>query len=147
MDDLPALIEVQRAGAIAGLADVFPQDRYPFPSEVIVGRWAKEIDDPSIETYVALADERLVGFAATTDRELLHFGTAIDTWGSGTASTLHDAIVSKLRALGTPRLWVYAANGRGRRFYEKQGWRPTGATDTGAFAPYATLLEYCLPDS
>ena len=146
-DDLAALIDLQRAGAIIGLADVFPQDLYPFPSDVIAARWRTEINDPAIETYVALDDGgRLVGFAATTGSELLHFGTAIDTWGDGTASELHDAVVGALCVRGTPTLMVFADNRRGRRFYEKHGWQPTGATTKGDFPPYAPLLEYILPD-
>jgi len=146
-DDLPALIDIQRAGAIVGLADVFPQDLYPFPSDVIAARWRTEINDPGIDTYVALDDGgRLIGFAATTGSELLHFGTAIDTWGDGTATDLHDVVVGALRVCGgRPTLFVFADNGRGRRFYEKHGWQPTGATTTGNFPPYGLLLEYIWP--
>lgn len=54
--DLPALIDLQRAGAIVGLADVLPQDLYPFPSGVIASRWRTEINDQGIETYVAIDD-------------------------------------------------------------------------------------------
>ena len=147
-DDLPALIDLQRAGAIVGLADVFPQDRYPFPSDVIAARWRTEIIDPGIETYVAVDDSgRLVGFAATAGSELLHFGTAIDTWGDGTASELHDTVVAWLRADGeNPTLFVFADNGRGRRFYERHGWQQTGASTKGNLPPYALLLEYILQD-
>jgi hypothetical protein len=147
-NDLPALIDLQRAGAIVGLADVFPQDLYPFPSDVIAARWRTEINEPGIETWVALDNsERLVGFAATTGSELLHFGTAIDTWGDGTASELHDAVVGALCVRGTPTLMVFADNLRGRRFYEKHGWQPTGATTRSSYPPYAMLLEYCLPNA
>jgi RimJ/RimL family protein N-acetyltransferase len=145
--DLPAIIDLQQAGAIAGLAEVFPQDRYPFPRDAIVARWREEIDDPSIETYVAIDDRgHPVGFAALTGSELLHFGTAIDTWGGGTASELHDVVVGWLRARDDqPSLFVFADNRRARRFYEKHGWQPTGATRTGNFPPYPLLLEFTLP--
>src|SRR3954471_21242049 len=64
-DDLPALIDLQEAGAVVGLATVFPPDRYPFPRDAIVARWRDEIRDAAIETYVAVDDQRrLVGFAA-----------------------------------------------------------------------------------
>jgi RimJ/RimL family protein N-acetyltransferase len=146
-DDLPAISDLQQAGAISGLAAVFPQDRYPFPRDAIVARWRAEIGDPEIETCVAI-DERgnLVGFAAVTGAELLHFGTAIDTWGDGTASELHDVVVGWLRAGDSqPVLFVFAENGRARRFYEKHGWQPTGTTRASTYAPYALLLEYTLP--
>jgi len=146
-DDLQAIIELQHVGAIAGLADVFPQDLFPFPREAIVDRWRAEISNPAIETYVAVSDDgRLVGFAATTGSELLHFGTAIDTWGDGTATELHDVVVGSMRCGDAqPTLFVFAANRRGRRFYDKHGWQATGATRTGNFPPYPLLLEYTLP--
>ena len=146
-DDLPTIIDLQQAGAIAGLAAVFPQDRYPFPRDAIVARWRDEIGDPAIETYVAVDDRGdLVGFAAVTGSELLHFGTAIDTWGGGTASELHDVVICRLRARsGQPVLFVFADNRRARRFYEKHGWQPTGATRTSSYPPYPLLLEYTLP--
>jgi RimJ/RimL family protein N-acetyltransferase len=146
-DDLPAMIDLQQAGAIVGLAAVFPQDRHPFPRDAIVARWREEIDDPAIDTYVAVDDRgQLVGFAATTGSELLHFGTAIDTWGSGAASELHDVVVGWLRARdGQPLLFVFAENRRARRFYDKHGWQPTGTTRTSSFPPHPLLLEYTLP--
>src|SRR6478609_2130541 len=89
VDDLAELIDLQEAGAIVGLAEVFPQEQFPFPREAILARWRIEIGDPSIDCSVASVDSgRLVGFAATAGRELLHFGTAIDTWGDGTAAEL-----------------------------------------------------------
>jgi len=87
--DLPSLIDLQEAGAVVGMADVFPQDQYPFPREAILDRWSDEINDDSIGTYVAVDDDgQLIGFAATREGELLHFGTALATWGQGTASEL-----------------------------------------------------------
>jgi len=145
--DLPALIELQQAGAVVGLADVFPQDRYPFPRDALIARWREEIADGEIRTRVALDDDgRLVGFAAMTGEELLHFGTAVDTWGDGTASALLGVVVAMLRTTtDAPTLRVFADNRRGRRFYEKHGWRPTGAQSTGTFEPQPVLLEYSLP--
>jgi hypothetical protein len=54
--DVEALVDVQQAGAVRGLAHIFPQDRYPFPREVIVQRWFHEIADPDVRVYVS-ADE------------------------------------------------------------------------------------------
>jgi len=80
VDDLGAVIDLQHAGAVIAMAAVFPQDRYPFPRDTIVARWRADIKDPATATSVAVDDGRqLVGFAATTGRELLHFGTAVGT--------------------------------------------------------------------
>ena len=146
--DLPSLIDLQEAGAVVAMADVFPQDQYPFPREAVLVRWRDEISDRSIGTYVAVDDDgQLVGFAATRGGELLHFGTALATWGQGTASELLGVMVDWLReASGEPTLRVFADNGRARRFYEKHGWRATGATSVSGFEPYPLLLEYSLWD-
>jgi GNAT superfamily N-acetyltransferase len=146
-DDLPALIGVQEAGAVITLAEVFPQDRFPFPRDTILARWREELADTAIGTRVAIDDDgRLVGFAATRGPELLHFGTAVHTWGCGVAAELLAVVVDVLRATGAePRLLVFAANVRARRFYEKHGWRPTGASSASSFEPHPVLLEYALP--
>ena len=146
-NDLPALIEMQEAGAVVGMATVFPQDQYPFPREAVLARWRDEINDGSIGTYVAVdEDGQLVGFAAVAGGELLHFGTAIETWGQETASELLEVVAGWLReATSEPTLRVFADNGRARSFYEKHGWRPTGATSVSGFEPHPVLLEYSLP--
>jgi len=144
--DLPSLIELQEAGAVVGMADVFPQDQYPFPREAVLVRWNDEINDDSIGTYVAVDDDgQLIGFAATCGGELLHFGTALATWGKGTASELLGVVVDWLReATGEQTLHVFADNGRARRFYEKHGWSATGATSVSGFEPHPILMEYSL---
>lgn len=87
MTDLDRLIDVQEEGAVRGLAHIFPQDRHPFPRAGIRHRWAAEIADPAIRAYVIeLGGDRIAGFAATRGDEFLHFGTAVDTWGSGLAT-------------------------------------------------------------
>ena len=147
LDDLPALIELQQAGAVVGMAAVFPQDRYPFPRETVLARWREELADPTIDVYAAVDnDGTLVGFAATSGSELLHFGTAIETWGHGTAGELLGVVVALLRRSGAePTLRVFADNHRARRFYEKHGWRPTGVSSVSSFEPNPVLLEYALP--
>ena len=146
VDDLPALIELQQAGAVVGMAAVFPQDQHPFPRETILARWREELADPVIDIYAAVDnDGALIGFAATSGPELLHFGTAIETWGQGTAGELLGVIVPRLRRTGAePTLRVFADNRRARRFYEKHGWRPTGASSVSSFEPHPILLEYAL---
>jgi RimJ/RimL family protein N-acetyltransferase len=143
-EDVPAVVALQEPAAVAGLSEVFSQDRHPFPREVIAARWRAELADPDIECFVIEAAGRVVGFAAVRGAEVLHFGTALDAWGSGLATAAHDELVERLRARGIvhPTLFVYAANARGRRFWEKHGWRPTGDAARGSFPPYAELLAY-----
>jgi putative acetyltransferase len=45
-EDILAIVTLQQEGGVLGLSHIFPQDRYPFPEE-IVRRWHAEIDDPT----------------------------------------------------------------------------------------------------
>src|SRR6188508_2087699 len=92
-NDLPAVLDAQEAGGVLGLAEVFPQDRYPFPR---------------------------------------------------VAQAAHDAVLARMLAAGTERAWlaVFTANARGRRFYERLGWRPTDVTTRSTYPPHAELRRY-----
>lgn len=133
-------MDIQQDGAIRTLSGIFPQDRYPFPRAELTLQWAAEIDDPDVRVVVILQNGAVAGFAAATKDQLLHFGTAPRTWGSGLATTAHDEIVKSLDPAA--RLWVLAGNHRARRFYEKTGWKPTGRSVTDDFPPHPDLLEY-----
>lgn len=147
-DDLEALLDVQEEGAVAGLAHIFPQDAHPFPRAALRRRWTEELDDPATQVYVSVDDTgALTGFAATRGDELLHFGTAVHTWGTGAAQTLHDALLCELSSTspvgsGNLRLRVFEANRRARRFYEKLGWTETGQRTRTSFPPHPVLVEY-----
>jgi len=142
--DLPSVMDVQEPAAVAGLSDVFPQELHPFPRAQLEARWRDELASPGIECFVVEAAGRVAGFAAVRGSEVLHFGTALETWGSGLATLAHDELVERLHARGVvrPVLLVYAANARGRRFWEKHGWRQTGEALRGSVPPYAELLGY-----
>ncbi len=142
--DLPELLDVQERGAVLGLSDVFPQDEYPFPREDITRRWEIELADPAIAAYVVTgADGRIRGFAARRDDEILHIGTAVETWGAGLAAWLHDAFVATFPPeLPRLRLWVLEGNRRARRYYEKLGWVAGGRESRSPFAPHPRMLEY-----
>lgn len=142
--DLDALLELQEEGAVRALSHIFPQDEHPFPRDTLRSRWRDEIADPGVNTYVITDEDQMVGFAATRDDELLHFGTAVRTWGTGLAAEAHDILVGQLAAEGVAvaRLRVFEENRRARRFYEKLGWLPTGNTSRTSFPPHPVLVEY-----
>lgn len=142
--DVPDVLDVQRPGAVVGLAKVFPQDRFPFPSDAVARRWLEEIASDGIDCLVIERDEAVIGFAAIRGDEFMHFGIALEHWGTGAAQTAHDAILDQMRDMGVPRAWlrVFADNERGRRFYERLGWTPAGEPSRSTFPPYAELLRY-----
>lgn len=142
--DVDLVLDVQEPGAVRGLADVFPQDAYPFPRDEIGRRWREEIAAPDVDCYVVTVADAVMGFAATRGEEFLHFGIAVEHWGTGIAQSAHDAVLARLRAQGVRRSWltVFTANRRGRRFYEKLGWEPTGDRTTRSYPPHPELLRY-----
>lgn len=97
-DDVAAVVGVQEPAAVEGLAAVFPQDRFPFPRVAIARRWLEEIDDPGIDCFVMLRAGTAVGFAAIRGKEVLHFGVALEEWGSGLAVAAHTELVERLGA-------------------------------------------------
>lgn len=143
-EDVPAVLDVQEPGAVLGLADVFPQDRYPFPRHEIGQRWLQEIATAGVDCYVVVLESAIGGFVATRDDQLLHFGTAVEHWGSGLAQAAHDEVLGRMRSQGVERAWltVFTANLRGRRFYERLGWHPTGDRIHSSVPPFAELLRY-----
>ena len=144
--DVDALLDVQHEGAIQGLGHIFPQDQYPFPREAIAARWRAEITAPDFDVYLYTDDDGAIqAFAAMHGQELLHFGTALSTWGSGLASHFHDALLATTankRTTHTLRLHVFEENLRARCFYEKHGWQPTGSRSRTTFPPHPRLLQY-----
>lgn len=84
--DLPALMDLQEAGAVAGLGHIFPQETHPFPRPELATRWHDEILDPAVEAWAVEVGGRVRGFVAVRGSQLLHFGTAVDSWGSGLAA-------------------------------------------------------------
>lgn len=144
--DVEALLDVQQPAAVRGLGHVFPQDQQPFPREAIISRWLTELADPDIDVYLCTEhDGSIQGFAAFSGHELLHFGTALPTWGTGLASRFHDALLdARAEALAgsTLTLRVFEENRRARRFYEKHGWQLTGRLSRTTFPPHPVLLEY-----
>jgi RimJ/RimL family protein N-acetyltransferase len=142
--DVDAVVDVQQLGSVRALSTVFPQDRYPFPRDEVAARWRAEVADPVVDCFVVLHHHGLGGFAATRGDELLHFGIAVEHWGSGLAARAHDEVLEHLRARGLRSAWlrVFTGNARARRFYEKHQWEPTGERSVSSFAPHPELMRY-----
>ena len=142
--DVEAVLDVQQAGAVRALGDIFPQAEHPFPRDQLGARWRSEVLDTETGCYVVEHADQVAGFVAVRGAELLHFGTAVEVWGSGLASVAHDETLELLARRGVRTAWlrVFEANSRARRFYERLGWRSTGERSRGNFAPYPTLLTY-----
>ena len=145
--DVDDVVSLQGVGAIVGLGHIFLQDKHPFPAPEIRRRWLEDIEIPGLDCYVILHRGRAAGFAALRADEFLHFGTAMDTWGSGLAGLAHDELLEVFRAAGHSRvrLRVFEENARARRFYERRAWQATGGASRTSFPPHPVLLRYERP--
>jgi GNAT superfamily N-acetyltransferase len=103
-------------------------------------RWTVE---PLEGAFVAELDARVMGVAqvgpapaqeassadAGADGRLRGLYVEPAAQGAGLGAALHDHAVTALRGAGyvTATLWVFAANGHARGFYERRGWTADGA--------------------
>lgn len=142
--DVPQVVAIQEPASVVSLASVFPQEAFPFPRDDVAQRWREEISTPGTDCYVVVNGGAVVGFAALRGDEILHLGIAIEHWRTGIAQQAHDALIGLMRGRGVARAWlrVFTGNGRGREFYERLGWRPTGERTRSTFAPNPELLRY-----
>lgn len=98
-----------------------------------------------------LCDEAVPGEGggSTGERaEIYAFYLHPDAWGSGAAPALMARCLRHLREAGYPAavLWVLSDNPRGRAFYEKAGWAPTGRESLFEGPRTAARLAEPLPE-
>lgn len=153
--DAPALAELEQSIGTAALGHIFPPERYPFPVQQVLARWRRELADPAYRVRVAQAAvsdgpgsprrHELVGYCVCrqdgASAWVEHLGVAAPLHGTGLASLLLAEARNAHREQDM-RLWVLAENARARRFYEREGWLPTGAETAAGYPPYPQLLEY-----
>lgn len=107
--------------------------------------WIRKIGraptDPALEARIWVVEDAgvVAGFATTGPSrdedagpgtgEVNAIYLAPEAWGRGLGSALlaHAADDLRTRGFAPLVLWVIEANARGRRFYERAGWRPDGA--------------------
>ena len=139
--DAGPLRDLERAANLVGLAHVFPAERFPFPDDAVLARWALVLDDPEVVVEVVEDELGLVALVAHDGSTLRHLAVRPDHWGAG----LGREAFARAEAAGARRLWVLEANERARRLYESLGWRPSGTTQECPWRPYPTEVEYAAP--
>lgn len=116
--------------------------------------WLERIARPDSPVVLLEDTGGLLGFAAsgpTRDAdasaaevwELYNLHVAPDLRGAGLGSRLLTATLDLARrsGRGALSLWVVASNTPARRFYERYGMRPDGATQVHVLGPGAELHE------
>jgi ribosomal protein S18 acetylase RimI-like enzyme len=107
--------------------------------------------DAEYDAFVAEEDGRIVGFVASgtleqeeAERELFAIYVLPEAWGSAAAPGLMHAALDAMRGRGAADaiLWVLADNPRARRFYEREGWREDGSTESVYLGLSVPLVRY-----
>ncbi len=144
-DDLVGLLDLERAANLVGLAHVFPADRFPFPDDAVLARWALVLEEPGVTVLVR---DRVTGgldvLAAYDDRSLRHLAVHPDRWGTGLASAAVRAVLGGLGRRGAEEaeLWCLEENSRARRLYEHLGWRAAPERQPAPWPPHPIEMRY-----
>ncbi len=117
------------------------------PYDDRVARYRAGLAEPPAQTGVWVAEHegKILGVAVRAGSELKDLYVVPAAWGSGTAKALMDAVLADSRADAVREvvLWVGEANSRARRFYEREGWTPSGETRASVLGPVE--VQYRLP--
>jgi GNAT superfamily N-acetyltransferase len=114
-----------------GLVEQRLGDLVPFEERVRVFEEGVEKVSDDAQVWVAEREGTIVGLAACVREEgtaeLRSLYVVPEAWGSGVAAALHETALEWMRSrAGEAILWVGEANGRARRFYEREGWTGDG---------------------
>jgi len=123
----------------AAYAHLLAPETLSAPSAEAFGEWWRERRSWEQDTHrLTVADEggRVVGFTYVGPSEtpgaaeLYGIHVAPDRVGTGVGRRLMAHALRQLDEVGGDRavLWVLEGNERARRFYDRGGWRPDGAT-------------------
>ena len=96
---------------------------------------ALQSDDPD-RIVVAVSNEKVIGFVrAGKCRDagvggITYLFVLPECWGAGVGQALMSRATDIMRDFGSvsAQLYVFRDNARGRRFYERLGWKPDGRT-------------------
>lgn len=134
--DLAALIAVFIAAWRGGYGDVVPADVLASLDPAGVAGWlGPSVADATMATVVAVVDGEVVGFVRYgphPDRPGTGYVAALYVdprgGGHGVGRALLDRALADLHRAGwaSVGLWVFEANARARRLYERAGFRPDG---------------------
>jgi GNAT superfamily N-acetyltransferase len=144
--DVERLLAIQREASVAGFASVFPPGRYAYPTDDVREVWREALFDPDVDAYVYELEPEAVG-TVTVDEEFLRQLYVVPAhWGSGIGSALLARGLERMRERGATRakLWTLEGNERGRRFYERRGWKLTEVTRVVPYPPNPIDVQYAI---
>lgn len=152
--DARAIAEVHVASWKAAYRGMLPDsflDRLDAEKGVPV--WTNIVKNPDIDTFVAVAGDRVVGFATLHSSrdcdadgntgEISAIYVAPGAWRQGYGRSLMNAVLKQAKDKGfrSITLWVLEPNHRARRFYEALGFSTDGSTKTEKMSDNVALNE------
>lgn len=152
LDDIESITAIYTAAWRSGFQYMFSAT--VFAAEEFNGARVAECRDSifvdDTDTFVAEFDNRVVGFAVS---RIEGRQTVLDdiwvhptSWGRGVAGVMVARVEDEMRSRGRNVItsWVPEDSPSGRRFFDKLGWRPTGAFDDLDLYPTEPnrLVEY-----
>jgi RimJ/RimL family protein N-acetyltransferase len=142
--DLTALRDLERTANLAALGHVFPPERYPFPDDDVLARWALVLEAPDVEVLVLDGPAGLLAYAAYDDAWLRHLAVHPEHWGGGIATAAVEAALAAMDRRGSTvaHLWCLEENHRARRLYEYLGWRATDERRPASWPPHPVEVRY-----
>ena len=141
-DDIADLVEMAADAFRDTYGEIVaPQDMEDYVTTALTSEYfAPHVDDPSSSLLLAMAGERLVGYALLTRSvppacvnksspvELARIYLRNEAIGKGYGASLMRAVQSEARRLRADAIWlgVYDRNTRAREFYRKWGFVDVG---------------------
>ena len=151
-DDVEAAVRAYESSWDAALAPLLGRrlgELVPFEERVTSFHDGLARTSANAEVWAAELDGEIVGVTvyARSDAEtgeLRALYVVPEAWGTGAAQELMNAALAAMQSGGQRLaiLWVAEENARARRFYEREGWEPTGETRETPLGP--TELQYAL---
>ncbi len=145
-DEAERLLGIQREASVAGFANVFPAERYPYPTDGVRELWHETLADPEVDAYVAELDGEPVGTVTVNGEFVRQLYVLPSHWEAGIGSQLLERGLERMRERGATRakLWTLEGNERGRRFYERRGWTLTDETRVVPYPPNPIDVQYTI---
>lgn len=128
--DLDAIVAVNRAAATQAYGLIFADQ--PYPEKGVRARYQRLLGDRGVRLFVAEEAGSAVGYAAARPGRIEALYVVPEQWGTGVADVLYERVAEVAGSKAT--LWVLHDNVRGRRFWERRGWRATGEEDRAGSA-------------
>lgn len=134
--DASAIARIHVASWREAYAGIVPADYLAGLDVDAREQWWVDLLSRSTGTWLAILDQRTVGFAhlgAASDEDaepgdLQLYSIYLDpeSWGRGVARDLLRTALETVPASTAVSLWVLADNERARRFYRRHGFEPDG---------------------